>query len=110
MDCVQRRSQPESRAMPPAIELRRVTKRFLTPSGSVFTALQNLDMTVEPGEFCSVVVPPGCGKSTTLALISGLEPPSEGEVDVFGEPVTGIGSGIGYVFTSGAVFARRTVR
>ena len=95
--------------MPPAIELRRVTKRFLTPSGSVFTALQNLDMTVEPGEFCSVVGPTGCGKSTTLALISGLEPPSEGEVDVFGEPVTGIGSGIGYVFQSDAVFPWKTV-
>jgi NitT/TauT family transport system ATP-binding protein len=95
--------------MPPAIELRRVTKRFLTPSGTVFTALQSLDMAVEPGEFCSVVGPTGCGKSTTLALISGLEPPSDGEVDVFGEPVAGIGSGIGYVFQSDAVFPWKTV-
>jgi NitT/TauT family transport system ATP-binding protein len=95
--------------MSPAIELRHVTKRFLTPSGSVFTALQNLDMAVEPGEFCSVVGPTGCGKSTTLALISGLEPPSEGEVDVFGEPVAGIASGIGYVFQSDAVFPWKTV-
>jgi NitT/TauT family transport system ATP-binding protein len=95
--------------MSPAIELRGVTKRFLTPSGSVFTALQNLDMAVEPGEFCAVVGPTGCGKSTTLALISGLEPPSEGEVDIFGEPVVGIGSGIGYVFQSDAVFPWKTV-
>jgi NitT/TauT family transport system ATP-binding protein len=95
--------------MPPAIELQHVTKRFLTPSGSVFTALQNLDMAVEPGEFCAVVGPTGCGKSTTLALISGLEPPSEGEVSVFGEPVTGIAEGIGYVFQSDAVFPWKTV-
>jgi NitT/TauT family transport system ATP-binding protein len=95
--------------MPPAIELRHVTKRFLTPSGSVFTALQNLDMVVEPGEFCAVVGPTGCGKSTTLALISGLEPPSSGEVAVFGEPVTGIAKGIGYVFQSDAVFPWKTV-
>jgi NitT/TauT family transport system ATP-binding protein len=95
--------------MSPAIELRGVTKRFLTPSGSVFTALQNLDMAVEPGEFCSVVGPTGCGKSTTLALISGLEPPSEGEVTVLGEPVTGIAEGIGYVFQSDAVFPWKTV-
>jgi NitT/TauT family transport system ATP-binding protein len=95
--------------MPPAIELRHVTKRFLTPSGSVFTALQNLDMAVEPGEFCAVVGPTGCGKSTTLALISGLEPPSEGEVSVFGQPVTGIAEGIGYVFQSDAVFPWKTV-
>jgi NitT/TauT family transport system ATP-binding protein len=95
--------------MPPAIELRHVTKRFLTPSGSVFTALQNLDMAVEPGEFCAVVGPTGCGKSTTLALISGLEPPSAGEVSVFGQPVTGIGEGVGYVFQSDAVFPWKTV-
>ena len=109
MDCLGVRSRRQSRAMTPAIELRHATKRFLTPSGTVFTALQNLDMTVAPGEFCAVVGPTGCGKSTTLALISGLEPPSEGEVDVFGEPVVGIGSGIGYVFQSDAVFPWKTV-
>jgi NitT/TauT family transport system ATP-binding protein len=95
--------------MTPAIELRGVTKRFLTPSGGVFTALRDLDMTVQPGEFCAVVGPTGCGKSTTLGLISGLEPPSEGEVDVFGEPVNGIADGIGYVFQSDAVFPWKTV-
>ncbi len=95
--------------MTPAIELRGVTKRFLTPSGGVYTALRDLNMSVEPGEFCSVVGPTGCGKSTTLALISGLEPPSEGEVDVFGNPVAGIAEGIGYVFQSDAVFPWKTV-
>jgi NitT/TauT family transport system ATP-binding protein len=95
--------------MSPAIELHGVTKRFLTPSGTVFTALRDLDMAVEPGEFCAVVGPTGCGKSTTLALISGLEPPSEGEVKVFGAPVDGIAEGIGYVFQSDAVFPWKTV-
>src|SRR5437879_12411920 len=95
--------------MTPAIELRGVTKRFLTPSGGVYTALQDLNMSVEPGEFGSVVGPTGCGKSTTLALISGLEPASEGEVDVFGKPVAGIADGIGYVFQSDAVFPWKTV-
>jgi NitT/TauT family transport system ATP-binding protein len=95
--------------MTPAIELRGVTKRFLTPSGEVFTALRDLDMAVQPGEFCAVVGPTGCGKSTTLALISGLEPASEGEVMVFGEPVNGIGDGIGYVFQADAVFPWKTV-
>jgi NitT/TauT family transport system ATP-binding protein len=95
--------------MTPAIELHGVTKRFLTPSGMVFTALRDLDLTVAPGEFCAVVGPTGCGKSTTLALVSGLEPPSEGEVKVFGEPVNGIAEGIGYVFQSDAVFPWKTV-
>ncbi len=95
--------------MASAIQLAGVTKRFLTPSGGVYTALRDLNMTVEPGEFCAVVGPTGCGKSTTLALISGLEPPSEGEVDVFGKPVSGIADGIGYVFQTDAVFPWKTV-
>jgi NitT/TauT family transport system ATP-binding protein len=95
--------------MSPAIELRRVTKRFLTPSGGIYTALRDLDMVVEPGEFCAVVGPTGCGKSTTLALISGLEPASEGEVEVFGQPVNGIADAIGYVFQTDAVFPWKTV-
>src|SRR5438874_4000170 len=95
--------------MSPAIELRGVTKRFLTPSGGIYTALRDLDLAVEPGEFCAVVGPTGCGKSTTLALISGLEPVSEGEVEVFGKPVRGIADGIGYVFQADAVFPWKTV-
>jgi NitT/TauT family transport system ATP-binding protein len=95
--------------MTPAIELRGVTKRFLTPSGGIYTALRDLDMSVEPGEFCAVVGPTGCGKSTTLALISGLEPASEGEVEVFGKPVSGVAEGIGYVFQADAVFPWKTV-
>jgi NitT/TauT family transport system ATP-binding protein len=95
--------------MTPSIELRGVTKRFLTPSGGIYTALRDLDMSVEPGEFCAVVGPTGCGKSTTLALISGLEPASEGEVEVFGKPVSGIAEGIGYVFQADAVFPWKTV-
>ena len=95
--------------MQSAIELRGVTKRFLTPSGGVYTALRDLNMTVAAGEFCAVVGPTGCGKSTTLALISGLEPASEGEVDVFEKPVRGIADGIGYMFQADAVFPWKTV-
>jgi len=95
--------------MQSAIELRGVTKRFLTPSGGVYTALRDLTMTVGAGEFCAVVGPTGCGKSTTLALISGLEPVSEGEVEVFGKPMDGIAEGIGYMFQADAVFPWKTV-
>lgn len=109
MDCVERPWDPPSGAMAPVIELRGVTKRFLTPSGGIYTALRDLNMAVEPGEFCAVVGPTGCGKSTTLALISGLEPVSEGEVEVFGKPVQGIADGIGYVFQADAVFPWKTV-
>jgi NitT/TauT family transport system ATP-binding protein len=93
----------------PTIELRGVFKRFLTPSGGAYTALRDLNMSVQPGEFCAVVGPTGCGKSTTLALISGLESPSAGTVSVFGKPVDGIGRDIGYVFQNDAVFPWKNV-
>ena len=93
----------------PAIELRGVTKRFATPKGGIYTALRDLTLEVAPGEFCAVVGPTGCGKSTTLALISGLEMASAGEVRVEGRPVKGIADGIGYVFQNDAVFPWKTV-
>jgi NitT/TauT family transport system ATP-binding protein len=93
----------------PAIELRRVTKRYRTPAGSVYTALRDLDLTVAPGEFCAVVGPTGCGKSTTASLISGLQRASEGEVLVDGRPVNGIGNSTGFVFQTDAVFPWRSV-
>ncbi len=92
-----------------AIELRNVTKRFLTPTGKAYTAIRDINMTVAPGEFVAVVGPTGCGKSTTLGLISGLERPSEGSVQVMGKPVQGIDPRIGYVFQADAVFPWRNV-
>ena len=93
----------------PAIELQDVTKRFRTPSGGMYTALRDLSLSIAPGEFCAVVGPTGCGKSTTLGLISGLERPSAGEVRVMGKPVQGIDPRIGYVFQADAVFPWKNV-
>src|SRR2546423_14751561 len=93
----------------PTIELRNVTKRFRTPTGESYTALRDLDLTVRPGEFCAVVGPTGCGKSTTLSLVSGLQRASEGEVLVDGRPVTGIGDRIAFMFQTDAVFPWRSV-
>jgi NitT/TauT family transport system ATP-binding protein len=102
-------SQPPDRVASPAIELRNVTKRFLTPNGQVYTAIRDLSLDVAPGEFCAVVGPTGCGKSTTLGLISGLDRPSGGEARVMGQPVRGIGRQVGYVFQSDAVFPWKNV-
>ena len=93
----------------PAIELRRVTKRFTTASGAPYTALRELDLTVAPGEFCAVVGPTGCGKSTTLTLVSGLERPSAGTVTVHGKPVDGITPGVGFMFQTDAVLPWKSV-
>src|SRR5205814_6997613 len=71
----------------PAIELRGVTKRFLTPAGTAYTALRDLDLSVHVGEFCAVVGPTGCGESTTLALFLWLVRASGCEVVLDGDPV-----------------------
>ena len=62
----------------PAIELRNVTQRFLTPHGGIYTALRDLNMQVAPGEFNAVVGPTGCGKSTTGRALLRLIAPTAG--------------------------------
>jgi NitT/TauT family transport system ATP-binding protein len=75
----------------------------------VYTALKDLDLEVAPGEFCAIVGPTGCGKSTTLTLVSGLERPSLGTATVHGEPVSGITPGVGFVFQTDAVLPWKSV-
>jgi NitT/TauT family transport system ATP-binding protein len=93
----------------PAIELVNVSRRFLTPDGKSMTAIRDFTMTVERGEFVAVVGPTGCGKSTTLNLVTGLAKPSAGLVRVMGEPVDGIDPRIGFVFQTDALFPWRSV-
>jgi NitT/TauT family transport system ATP-binding protein len=91
------------------IELSGVTKRFVTPDGTAFTALRDVTMTVEPGQFCAVVGPSGCGKSTTLTLVAGLDRPSAGSVTVAGSAVSGITRGTSFMFQTDALLPWKTV-
>jgi NitT/TauT family transport system ATP-binding protein len=91
------------------IRLEGVTKRFLTPAGEPFTAIHDVNLVVEPGQFCAIVGPTGCGKSTTLSLVSGLERPSGGVVSVGGRPVDGITRGTSFVFQADALMPWKTV-
>ena len=91
------------------IEISGVTKRFLTPGGDIFTAIEDVSFDVEPGQFCAVVGPTGCGKSTTLSLVSGLDKPSEGSVRVGGKEVDGIADGVSFMFQADALLPWKTV-
>ena len=93
----------------PAIELNNVSRKFVSPQGKVTLALRDFSLTVNEGDFCAIVGPTGCGKSTTLGMITGLNPPSSGSVKVFGKPVTGIDPNIGFVFQADAVFPWKSV-
>ena len=92
-----------------AIVLRGATKQFPHRAGGIFTAIRDVDLEVARGEFVTVVGPTGCGKSTTLSLVSGLEPATRGAVSVDGAPVTGIPDGVGYMFQTDATLPWKTV-
>ena len=67
----------------PLIELRNVTRTYPTAGGS-FTALADVTLTIDAGEFVVVVGQSGSGKSTLLGMLSGIDRPTAGEVFVAG--------------------------
>ena len=93
----------------PAIEFNDVSLRFISADGTATVALRNFSMSVARGEFVAIVGPTGCGKSTTLNMITGLLRPTLGAVQVMGQPVQGIDPRIGFVFQADAVFPWRSV-
>ncbi|HEX5017534.1 MAG TPA: ABC transporter ATP-binding protein [Actinomycetes bacterium] len=68
-----------------AVELIDVVKMF-----GDFTAVDKINLTVQPGEFISLLGPSGCGKTTTLRMLAGFEEPTAGELRISGQPVAGI--------------------
>jgi len=71
------------------LEVRGLRKTYEADAAPV-RALRGVDMTIEEGEFVAIMGPSGCGKSTLLNLVAGLDVPSEGEITVAGEPLTGM--------------------
>ena len=72
----------------PTIELSGVSRRYHVGESTV-TALREVDLTVDPGEFVVVLGPSGSGKTTLLNLVGALDVASEGQVRVAGQTLTG---------------------
>jgi ABC-type nitrate/sulfonate/bicarbonate transport system ATPase subunit len=86
------------------IQIEGVSKRFPGVSGDDRFVLDSIDLRVEGNAFVSVVGRSGCGKTTLLNILAGLETPSAGEVRIDGSPVRGPGQGQGVVFQQHALF------
>ena len=85
-----------------------IVKRFETPDG-VLTAVDQVSLSVAPGEFVGVIGPSGCGKSTLFNVIGGLIDSYEGTVKVAGERVRGPHASIGMIFQEESTFPWRNV-
>jgi NitT/TauT family transport system ATP-binding protein len=102
--------------MNPKIILRNVSKEFVVKSkgnndgvkDQKFTALSNINLEIQNGEFFTIVGPSGCGKSTLLDLLAGLSEPTSGELLIDNQPIIGTGLNRGIVFQQYALFPWKT--
>lgn len=92
------------------LELKHVSKSFARADGDgITTALEDINLTINDGEFVCIVGASGCGKSTLLRLIAGLMPPTSGEIVLNGEKIEGTSAKRGMVFQAPTLFPWLTV-
>lgn len=98
------------------IKIEQITKTFEVRDpknkrfSKKFSALENMDLIINKGEFLTIVGPSGCGKSTLLDLLAGLTFPTKGRIFIDGRQVTGPGLNRGIVFQQYALFPWKTAR
>jgi osmoprotectant transport system ATP-binding protein len=103
----------EARAGGASVEFRHVSKHYAQQQGSP-GAVNDLSLTVPPGEICVLVGPSGCGKTTTLKMVNRLIEPTSGEVLIDGQNVASIEATrlrrrIGYVIQQTGLFPHQTI-
>jgi NitT/TauT family transport system ATP-binding protein len=89
------------------LEVRNISKQFNAVQGNetkLITAVRNINLSIDDGQFVCFVGPSGCGKSTLLNILAGLDRPTEGEVILDGHPVTETGPDRVMVFQENALF------
>lgn len=92
------------------IEVRSLVKTFGLGGSAPVTVLDGIDLGIRRNEFVSLIGRSGCGKTTLLNIIAGLETKTTGSVTIEGAEVTGPGQGQGVVFQQHALFPWMTAR
>lgn len=101
--------QDEPSAQPGVkLQIRRLTKIYNSSNGQTM-ALKDINLDIYPNEVVCIIGESGCGKSTLLHTIAGFEMPTEGEVLVDGQPVSGPDYRRGVVFQESSLFPWLTV-
>jgi NitT/TauT family transport system ATP-binding protein len=98
----------QNRPKEPVLTVRNLSAVFPNGNGGL-QALENLTFSVLPQQFLCVLGPSGSGKSTLLRIISGLLPPTQGEVLYDGVSLSGPRQGVGFVFQKANLMPWRTV-
>ncbi len=91
------------------IDVRHVSHRF-SLRGAALPVLDDISLTVAPGECVALLGPSGCGKSTLLRLVAGLDKPASGTLHANGAPIVGTDPSRVVVFQDPTLFPWRTVR
>jgi NitT/TauT family transport system ATP-binding protein len=97
------------RPVPPVIEARQIEKSYGQPGGEQVQVIAPTNLSIEPGLIVAMLGPSGCGKSTLLRMLSGLVPPTKGEVLWHGESLNNSCPNVAIVFQSFALFPWLTV-
>jgi nitrate/nitrite transport system ATP-binding protein len=93
----------------PLIRIEGIAKRFTARDGVNTTVFENIHFQVEPGEFVCLIGHSGCGKTTILNILAGLEPASDGYVFVGGREIRGPSLDRAVIFQSHALMPWLTV-
>ena len=90
------------------LEVKNISKKYQSKKEEIL-AIENINFSVNLGEFVSIIGQSGCGKSTLLSIISGLEEKTTGEIYIEGEKIEGISDKIGYMLQKDCLLEWRTV-
>jgi len=91
------------------LEFTQLGKSYDTPQGPA-VIVENFDLRIHEGEFVCIIGHSGCGKSTVLSIVMGLNEPTEGGVILGGREISGPGTDRGVVFQSPALLPWCTAR